>query len=153
MLSPFSRVQLCATRWTVAHQAPLSMGGSRQEYWSGLPCPPPGIFPRQESHPHHLHLLHWQAGSLPLVLLGKPRRKGREGEILPNAVHQKRLFWVNLFWFQKFTENYKTNILNNKCFDSVSHHYLCLHVLSVLLRVGYLCPKVCRREGREDSFR
>ena len=31
-----------ATLWTVAHQAPLSMGFSRQEYWSGLPCPPPG---------------------------------------------------------------------------------------------------------------
>ena len=37
-----SRVWLCATPWTVAHQAPLSMGFSRQEYWSGLPCPPPG---------------------------------------------------------------------------------------------------------------
>ena len=33
------------TLWTVAHQAPLSMGFSRQEYWSGLPCPPPGIEP------------------------------------------------------------------------------------------------------------
>ena len=32
-----------ATLWTVAHQAPLCMGFSRQEYWSGLPCPPPGI--------------------------------------------------------------------------------------------------------------
>ena len=31
-----------ATLWTVAFQAPLSMGFSRQEYWSGLPCPPPG---------------------------------------------------------------------------------------------------------------
>ena len=30
------------TLWTVAHQAPLSMGFSRHEYWSGLPCPPPG---------------------------------------------------------------------------------------------------------------
>ena len=30
------------TLWTVASQAPLSMGFSRQEYWSGLPCPPPG---------------------------------------------------------------------------------------------------------------
>ena len=38
----FSRVQLFATPWTVAHQAPLSMGSSRQEYWSGLPFPPPG---------------------------------------------------------------------------------------------------------------
>ena len=42
MLSHFSCVQLCATLWTAAHQAPLSMGFSRQEYWSGLPCPPPG---------------------------------------------------------------------------------------------------------------
>ena len=33
------------TPWTVAHQAPLSMGLSRQEYWSGLPCPPPGDLP------------------------------------------------------------------------------------------------------------
>ena len=34
-----------ATTWTVAHQAPLSMGFSRQEYWSGLPHPPPGDLP------------------------------------------------------------------------------------------------------------
>ena len=33
------------TLWTVAHQAPLSMGFSSQEYWSGLPCPPPGDLP------------------------------------------------------------------------------------------------------------
>ena len=37
MLSHFSHVQLCATPWTAAHQAPLSTGFSRQEYWSGLP--------------------------------------------------------------------------------------------------------------------
>ena len=42
VLSHFSRVRLCATPWTVARQAPLSVGFSRQEYWSGLPCPPPG---------------------------------------------------------------------------------------------------------------
>ena len=40
-----SHVRLSATHWTVAHQAPLSMGFSRQEYWSGLPCPPPGELP------------------------------------------------------------------------------------------------------------
>ena len=45
MLSHFSSVQLCVTLWTVAHQAPLSMGFSRQEYWSGLPCLPPGNLP------------------------------------------------------------------------------------------------------------
>ena len=42
MLSHFGHVQLCETLWTVAHQAPLSMGFSRHEYWSGLPCLPPG---------------------------------------------------------------------------------------------------------------
>ena len=42
-LSHFSCVWLFATLWAVAHQAPLSMGFSRQEYWSGLPCPPPGF--------------------------------------------------------------------------------------------------------------
>ena len=45
VLSRFSHVQLFATLWTVAHQASLSMGFSRQEYWSGLPCPPPGDLP------------------------------------------------------------------------------------------------------------
>ena len=43
--SHFSCVQLFVSRWTVAHQAPQSMGFSRQEYWSGLPFPPPGDLP------------------------------------------------------------------------------------------------------------
>ena len=42
VLSRFSHVQFSVTLWTVAHQAPLSVGFSRQQYWSGLPCPPPG---------------------------------------------------------------------------------------------------------------
>ena len=41
LLSPFSRVLLCVTPKTAAHQAPLSLGFSRQEYWSGLPFPSP----------------------------------------------------------------------------------------------------------------
>ena len=41
MLSGFSHVQLCAILWTVARQAPLSMGFSRQKYWRGLPFSPP----------------------------------------------------------------------------------------------------------------
>ena len=41
VLSHFSRVPLFATPWTAAHQAPLSMGLSWQEYWSGLPFPSP----------------------------------------------------------------------------------------------------------------
>ena len=66
-------------QWTVAHQAPLSMGFSRQEYWSGLPCssgdlPNPGIFQIQGSNLHLFCLLNWQVGCLPLVLTGKPKK-------------------------------------------------------------------------------
>ena len=45
LLSHFSRVQLCVTPWTAAHQAPPSMGFSRQEYWSGVPLPSPTLTP------------------------------------------------------------------------------------------------------------
>ena len=46
-----SRLRLFATLWTVAHQAPLSMGFSRQEYWSGLPFPSPGDLPDPGTKP------------------------------------------------------------------------------------------------------
>ena len=54
VVSCFSYVRLFVTLWTVAHQAPLSMGFSRQEYWSGLPCPPPGDLPHSEMEPTSL---------------------------------------------------------------------------------------------------
>ena len=53
-----------ASPWTIAHQTPLSMGFSRQEYWSGFHS---WIFPTQGLNLHLLRLLHWQADSLPLV--------------------------------------------------------------------------------------
>ena len=67
------RVRVFATPWTVAHQALLSMGFSRQEYWSELPCcsprdlPNPGIKPRSPA---------LQADSLPSEPLGKPKNTG-----------------------------------------------------------------------------
>ena len=54
MQSCFSRVQLFVTLWTVAHQAPLSMEFSRQKYWSGSPCPPPGHCPNPGIKPESL---------------------------------------------------------------------------------------------------
>ena len=62
MLGGFSSVQLFVTLWTVARQAPLSMGFSRPEYWSGLPCPPPGDLPKPGVEPRFPAL---QADSLP----------------------------------------------------------------------------------------
>ena len=67
-----SHAQLFATPWTVAYQAPLSMGFCRQEYWSGLPFLSLGFFLTQGSNPGLLHLLHWQVDSFPLAWPGKP---------------------------------------------------------------------------------
>ena len=54
MLSRFSHVQLFEIPWTVAYRAPLSMRFSREEYWSGLPCPPPGDLPNPGIDPGYL---------------------------------------------------------------------------------------------------
>ena len=64
-----SRVRLFVTPWTVARQAPLSMGFFRQEYWSGLPCRPPGDLPDPGIKPRSSAL---QADSLPAEPRGKP---------------------------------------------------------------------------------
>ena len=76
ILRCISRVQLFAALWTVAHQAPLTMGFSRQEYWSGMPCPPPRDHPNPGIKPVFLMSSAWQVGSLPQVPPGKP--KGRD---------------------------------------------------------------------------
>ena len=65
----FSCVQLFATPWTVTYQAPLSMGFSRQEHLSGLPCPPPGDLPDPGIQPMSPAL---QVDSLPTEPPGKP---------------------------------------------------------------------------------
>ena len=64
-----SVVSNSATPWTVALQAPLSMGFSKQEYWSGLPCLPPGHLPNPGIEPRSPSL--W-ADSLPFDPPGKP---------------------------------------------------------------------------------
>ena len=67
-----SRVRLFATWGTAAHQAPPSMGFSRQEYWSALPFPSPGDLPDPEIKPVSPVSPARQADSLPLVPSGKP---------------------------------------------------------------------------------
>ena len=74
LLSCFSHVQLFAALWTVACQPPLSMGFSRQEYWSGLSCPPPGHLPNQGINPGLPHcrwiLYHLNYQGRPCATLG-----------------------------------------------------------------------------------
>ena len=68
------------------------MGFSRQEYWSGLPFPPPGIFPTQGSN---LHLLHWQVDSLP----AEPSRKPEEvSGIMLHSVQFSRWVVSDTLW-------------------------------------------------------
>ena len=71
VLSCVSHVWLFATLWTIARQAPLSMGFSRQSYWSEYALLQ-GIFLTQGLNPHLLYLLPWQPGSLPLAPPWKP---------------------------------------------------------------------------------
>ena len=72
MLSHFSRVWLFATAWTVTRQTPLSMGFSRQEYQSGLPCPPPGDLSDSGIEPMSPVASALQVDSLPLSHNRKP---------------------------------------------------------------------------------
>ena len=63
-----NRTRLFATPWTAAYQSPLSMEFSRQKYWVAISYPR-GYFAAQRLNPLLLHLLHWQADSLPLHYL------------------------------------------------------------------------------------
>ena len=72
LFSHFSSVRLFANPWTVASQAPLSLGSSREEYWSGLPCPAPGDLPNPGMEPTSAASPALQANSLPLSHRGIP---------------------------------------------------------------------------------
>ena len=78
MLSHLSCVQLSATPWTVAHQPPLSMGFSREEYWSGFSCPPPGNLPDLGIRLTSLTSPALAGGFFTSELPAKPHYMGRE---------------------------------------------------------------------------
>ena len=95
LLSRFSRVRLCANPWTAAHQAPPSLGFSRQEHWSGLPSPSPmhesekwkwsRSVVSDSSWSHGLHAAYQAPPSM-----GVSRQEYRSGVPLPsswNAIH------------------------------------------------------------------
>ena len=92
--SRFSPVPLCVTPWIVAHHIPLSMGFSRQESWSGLPCPPPGDPPAQGSS---LGLLHCRQFLYCLSYQGGP----------PNSLYVLKSFVQSLIcslWISRCTQ-------------------------------------------------
>ena len=86
VLSCFSRVQLFVTPWTVAWQSPLSMGFCRQEYWSGLPCPPLGLS---------------TVCSTPTTVPRKYPWLPANSHFFPSVFTSLILFWHQQFWKTK----------------------------------------------------
>ena len=121
----FSRVRLFATPWSVAHQAPLSMEFPRQEYWSGLPCPPPGDLP----HP-------WQAF---FYHLGSPLQGGPGIKL-----EQGGLVWRKVQWLVVIIKGRLTP-------GTVRHlfHTRSLSALRVDVGLGWAGPG--RRSGRAGA--
>ena len=108
MLSRFSHVCLFATPWTVACQAPLSMGFSRQEYWSGLPCPSPGDLPDPGIEPASLVSLALQIDSLPTEPPGKSKLRQYFHLIRIFKIFYYKILTISTFqfWFQIQINNF-----------------------------------------------
>ena len=107
VLSHFSHVWLFARVWTIAHQVPLSMALSRQEYWSGLPRPPPGYLPDAGIKPP------FPASPLLCILYHQATRDA------PNLSHLTFVFFVFIYDFFFFPKeaaslSYKTVVLGRK---------------------------------------
>ena len=96
MLIHFSHVQLFVTPWTVARQAPLSIGFSRQEDWSGLPCPFPGDLPHPGIETASLLTPALQANSWLLNHPGSPNSK----YINLTNLYRGNLPWISQDWNQ-----------------------------------------------------
>ena len=113
VLSHFSYVQLFVTPWTVAHQAPLSMGFSRQGYWSGLPFPSPGDLPNPGIKPGSPAL---QADLLPSAAaaaakslqscptLCNPIDGSPPGSAIPGILQARTLEWVAISFSKATTK-------------------------------------------------
>ena len=107
-------IQLFETPWTVASQAPLSMGFSRQETGVGSHFLLQGVSLTQGLNLHLWRLLHWQAGSLPLRHLGSPRHDVRPSEALPFQGQELQQIYhtkINLLQLLHLTEAGRTHTL------------------------------------------
>ena len=167
LLSCFSRVQLSVTLWTAAQQAPLSMGFSRQEYWSGLPCPPPEDLPDTGTEPASPAL---QVDSLPTEPPGKPSITRQPSTIRIYLLQTGNGFEVQSLCSQAkevdsnynvcfhscvggnvffATNNYSdtTSFLQGKgelmiyCVIILSHHFLIWGIFALQYCVGFCCTR------------
>ena len=129
MLSRFNRVQLFSTLCTVVHQTLLSMGFSRQEYWSGLPCPPPGDLLDPRIKPTSPVAPALQADSLPLSHQGSPwyciYLLGKNLHI-KETVSSNSCSRVNCTWKNAVRENSITCDQEITCFKPLKFFKSCL---------------------------
>ena len=126
MLSRFSCVQFCATLWIVAHQAPLSMGFSRQEYWSGLPCPPPGDLPDPGVKPMSPVSPALQADSLPLSHQGSPCVY--RFIYIHIFLHVNIYFILLIIFIYTHTHTCTSLVVTWSLSHSYIHTYICVHI-------------------------
>ena len=96
-LSHFSSVRFFATLWTVARQGPLSMGFSRQECCSGLPCPPPGDLPDPGIEPVSPASPAFAGGFFTTELPGKP---------LLIVILCLFFYWLSVFFFLNYRHSF-----------------------------------------------
>ena len=139
VLSRFSRAWLFAIPWTTAHQAPLSMESSRQEYWSGSPCPLQGIFPTQRRNWNLLHLLPRQVGSLPLAPPGKPLQI----KILEFISFLKHSLWRTPWYDIRFIPNIPQSLVY------LSHVEMCAFWV---FRVSFYYECILQRLSASSDF-
>ena len=104
MLSHFSCVWLFVTLWTLAHQAPLSVGFSRQEYWNGLPCPPSGGLIGKSRQTLKKKLI---------SILQNTIRKQKKMETSLTPFMNSLFFWCKTQREKKIQENYRQIFLTS----------------------------------------
>ena len=130
----FSHVPLWVTPWTVAHQAPLSMGFSRQEYWRGLPSPPAGDLPNPGIKLRSLMSPALAADSLPLTPPGKPYSYVIKHLHRISATHHSYCCLTSLWYYPKF---FSFNLFIH---NPNSREFMCTHSY---IHTDILFPKSC----------
>ena len=176
-----SHVQLFVTQWTVAYQAPVTMGFSRPEYWSGVPFPTPGALPNPGIEPVSLMSPALAGGffttrattveTTPDVnnsLTGKASshhyltsiRKAREAWEL-QLCQTSTACKIKLFWNQLIESNFKTNNFlahqeNHRYWFSYIYKFLYMCVCNCFVKNHYCLRKYClnllKREEQTHSM-
>ena len=139
MLNHFSRVQLFVMLWTLICQAPLSVGFSRQEYWSGLQCPPPGDLLDRRTEPVSLRspALASRFSAVSTSSHALARWKRWRGQIFHlcqwrddfMVSGQKRWIWTT----KSITQSWKLELKTwGKCSQRLCHTSQMVHLIAII---------------------